>query len=203
MLRVLSLSALLCLSIAALAEEAGVDEVLKASGKAVSEEKLDEAAEQLIAETNAVKPKPLAAPAEAKAVPESQIPVLKDERAAKSSENSPWMRLIGCAIFFLMIASVVVVSVKRVAKKKSIGGKKARIEVLHQHFLGPKKSLALVQVAGEAILIGVTDHNISMIKSVALIDDELTGEPQEFNGFLDDEFAVEQLTGQRPGNRVI
>ena len=41
-----------------------------------------------------------------------------------------------------------------------------------QHFLGPRKSLAIIRVAGETMLIGVTDHNISMIKSLSLLDED-------------------------------
>ncbi len=61
-----------------------------------------------------------------------------------------------------------------------------QIKVLQQHYLGPKKSLAIVRVAGESILIGVTDHNISMIKSLSLLDDEVPEEsPQNFGKVLD------------------
>ncbi|MFV8257485.1 FliO/MopB family protein [Bdellovibrio bacteriovorus] len=60
-----------------------------------------------------------------------------------------------------------------------------QIKVLQQHYLGPKKSLAIVRVAGESILIGVTDHNISMIKSLSLLDDEVPEEaPQSFGKVL-------------------
>lgn len=48
-----------------------------------------------------------------------------------------------------------------------------KIKILTQHYLGPKKSLAIVRVAGESILIGVTDQNINMIKSLSLLDDEI------------------------------
>jgi flagellar protein FliO/FliZ len=48
-----------------------------------------------------------------------------------------------------------------------------QIKVLSQHHLGPKKSLAIIHVAGESMLVGITDNNISMIKSLSLIDDEV------------------------------
>jgi flagellar protein FliO/FliZ len=52
--------------------------------------------------------------------------------------------------------------------------KQARmIQVLSTQHLGAKKSLAVVQVAGEAMLIGITDNNISMIKSISLLDDDM------------------------------
>ena len=139
----------------------------------------------------------------AKTLNESQIPVLRDEKTHKTETSSPWFRLIGGAVFMITIAGVLIFSIKKYAKKSNVGGRKAKIEVIHQHFLGPKKSVALIQVAGEAILIGVTDNNINMIKSVALIDDEMTGENQDFNGFLEDEFTVENLTAQRSKARVV
>ena len=51
-----------------------------------------------------------------------------------------------------------------------------KFKVLTQHYLGPKKSLAIIRVAGESILIGVTDQNISLIKSLSLLDDDIPEE---------------------------
>jgi flagellar protein FliO/FliZ len=31
----------------------------------------------------------------------------------------------------------------------------------------------VVQVAGESVLIGITEHNISMLKTLSLLDDEI------------------------------
>lgn len=60
-----------------------------------------------------------------------------------------------------------------------------QIKVLQQHYLGPKKSLAIIRVAGESLLIGITDQNINMIKSLSLIDDEVPDEtPQNFAGAM-------------------
>ena len=56
-----------------------------------------------------------------------------------------------------------------------------QIKVLSQHYLGPKRSLAIIHVAGESMLVGITDSNISMIKSLSLIDDEVpTTVPKTF-----------------------
>lgn len=216
MLRKVSFSLLLLASTGAFAAES-VDEVLKAKATGVSEEQLDETAAKMMAEDT-----PAKATAEAtakavtttatttqktetsnKALSEDQIPVLKSEKTNKQSTGSNWFRLIGSAVFVLLVTGVMIVVVKKSAKQKNVGGKKAKIEMIHQHFLGPKKSVALIQVAGEAILIGVTDHNINMIKPVALIDDELEGQPQDFNGFLEDDFTVEQLTAQKSRTRTL
>lgn len=208
MFRELTLSALLCVSTGVLAES--VDEVLKSNDNTVSEEQLDETAAKLVKEGTAQAPT-AATPAAAvtspttttTVVPEDQIPVLKNEKSAKSSSGGNWFRLIGSAVFVLLVTGGLIFVVKRSAKNKNVGGKKAKIEIIHQHFLGPKKSIALIQVAGEAILIGITDNNINMIKSVALIDDELPPESQDFNGFLEEEFTMEQLTAQKSRARSV
>lgn len=216
MLRKVSFSLLLLASTAAFAatDASGVEDVLKAKATGVSEEQLDETAAKMMAEEAPAKP---SAEAQAKAtvatttktesaakpLAEDQIPVLKSEKASKQTAGSNWFRLIGSAAFVLLVTGVMIFVVKKSAKQKNVGGKKAKIEMIHQHFLGPKKSVALIQVAGEAILIGVTDHNINMIKPVALIDDELEGQPQDFNGFLEDDFTVEQLTAQKSRTRTL
>lgn len=181
-----------------------VDEVMQ-SDKTASEQQLVEAAETMIAEDALKKAAPTQATNQVavQTPTEAQIPVLKNERSPKAEAPSNWMRLIGSAVFVLVLTAGLIVVIKKVSKQKNIVGKKVRIEVLHQHFLGPKKSVALIQVAGEAVLIGVTDHNINMIKSVALIDDEVDGEPQDFNGFLEEDFTVEQLTAQKSRSRTV
>lgn len=190
------------------AADKNVDDVLKRSD-AVTEQQLDEAAEQLVSQEINKKTESTAAATatasvtEAKVLPESEIPVLTSEKTKKAEPSSPWFRLFGGAMAMITAAIVLVFGVKKYSKKSAIGGKRAKIEMLHQHFLGPKKSVALIQVAGEAILIGVTDHNISMLKSVALIDDEMMGESNDFNGFLDEEFTMETLTAQKSKARLI
>ncbi|MGE3758789.1 MAG: flagellar biosynthetic protein FliO, partial [Pseudobdellovibrionaceae bacterium] len=74
------------------------------------------------------------------------------------------------------------VGIKKWSGKVGKSPKQTQIKVLTQHYLGPKRSLAIVRVAGESVLIGVTDHNISMIKSLALLDEEIPEEvPENFN----------------------
>jgi flagellar protein FliO/FliZ len=69
-----------------------------------------------------------------------------------------------------------------------------RIRVLTQHHLGPKKSLSIIRVAGETILIGVTDANISMIKTLSLLEDEdvPTMVPNNFAGEMKKQGAEDQ-----------
>jgi flagellar protein FliO/FliZ len=70
-----------------------------------------------------------------------------------------------------------------------------QIKVLQQHFLGPKKSLAIIRVAGESILIGITDQNISMIKSLSLLDEDVPEESADsFNKVLKKGLSMENMT---------
>lgn len=117
---------------------------------------------------------------------ESEIELNLDGNKKSSSESSPIFRLL----FTVSILGVVGVGAWFFLRKYAVpraAKTQTQIKVLQQHFLGPKKSLAIVRVAGESILIGITDHNISMIKSLALLDDEVPEEaPQHFGRVMAD-----------------
>jgi flagellar protein FliO/FliZ len=125
---------------------------------------------------------------------ESEIPVFSKSEKLVKSENSLVWRLVASIGFIFVVGAGLIFFGKRFSAQKNKGGEKARIEVLHQFHMGPKKSVALIRVAGEAILIGCTDHSINMLKSVTLIDDEMEGAlGKDFNAFLEDEFSVEDM----------
>lgn len=115
---------------------------------------------------------------------ESEIPLnLGSSKKAADAESSIFrllfsvsiLGILGCGAFFLI-------------RRKAIPGQmkhQTQIKVLQQHYLGPKKSLAIVRVAGESILVGITDHNISHIKTLSLLDDELPQEvPNDFGNVV-------------------
>lgn len=104
---------------------------------------------------------------------EDQIP-LNIETAKKPAEggSTTAKALMSMAIVLILTGSGYYF-VRRYKFSNTINKSNMQIKVLSQHYLGPKKSLAIIHVAGESILVGVTDHNISMIKSLSLIDDEV------------------------------
>lgn len=112
---------------------------------------------------------------------EDQIP-LNIDHAKTAAETTPTpTRLLLTGVILVALLSAAYYFVKKYKTSNTINKSNMQIKVLSQHYLGPKKSLAIVRVAGESILIGVTDSNISMIKSLALIDDEVPAEmPQNF-----------------------
>lgn len=140
---------------------------------------------------------------QSKAKQESEILLNLNDNKKSAAEGGGAMRVF----FTLSLLGLIGTGAFYFLRKYSIPKERkhqTQIKVLQQHYLSPKKSLAIVRVAGESILIGVTDHNISMIKSLSLLDDEVPEEaPQNFNKVLgsldpqkksdteaDDEFAI-------------
>ena len=114
--------------------------------------------------------------------PEDQIP-LKIEAAQKSagSESAGQKTILTLALVGIMLGVGYYFLKKKMFINKP-GQSNMQIKILSQHFLGPKKSLAIIRVAGESMLIGVTDQNISMLKTLSLLDDELPAVlPQDFD----------------------
>ncbi|MDD5434450.1 MAG: flagellar biosynthetic protein FliO [Nitrospira sp.] len=73
--------------------------------------------------------------------------------------------VLGVLVSLLLIALYVV---KRFfLKKKGRGGDDQNIRVITSAYVGPKKSIALVEVAGERIVVGITSDNISMLTKVS------------------------------------
>lgn len=173
------------------------------NAKAETDEALVAAAEKLVAEaqtstdnkTEATVKVEEAPVSEAKAeVKESEIPVVMNAQKPEKAESNVIWRLVASLGFIVVVGGVLIFAGRRWSHQKDKGGKQARIEIVHQMHLGPRKSIALIRVAGEVILVGITDHNINMMKTIALIDDELEGlMKKDFHGFLEDEFSVEDV----------
>lgn len=118
---------------------------------------------------------------------ETEIPVLaaktSDASAKQSSSTSRVILSLGLVLGLLFGFSVFL---KKFLRKSPLK-KNSQIKVLTQHYLGPKKSLAIIRVAGESMLIGVTDNNINLIKTLALLDEEIPEsiQPRDFAKSLD------------------
>lgn len=154
---------------------------------------------QLDSNPEALKEKKEVATQEAK--PESEIPVFKSPATKKAEISSdPFTRMsLGLGVVLFVLGGTFIFF-KRRAQKGSIKRDGTEIRVVTQHHLGPKKSLAVVRVSGEAMLIGVTDNNITLIKALTLLDEELPQDvPTHFNQSLEqaeaddsaDDFAIQ------------
>lgn len=142
---------------------------------------------QAASDETASSPAPVAVEKAVDTRTEAEIPLNFEAKKNAASESSGVFRIL----FTLSLLGLVGTGAFVFLRKYSIPKEKkhqTQIKVLQQHYLGPKKSLAIVRVAGESILIGVTDHNISMIKSLSLLDDEIPAEaPQNFHRVLQNE----------------
>lgn len=140
---------------------------------------------------------------------ETDIPVHLGNDKKTAATDSPVFKvlmslsligILGCAAFFW---------IRKYAKKGNGKNQATQIKVLTQHYLGPKKSLAIIRVAGESILVGITDQNISLIKELALLDEDIpeatpksfktvfslgaTSNPNEAAGFSNDPTTDDDL----------
>jgi flagellar protein FliO/FliZ len=117
---------------------------------------------------------------------ESQIPVLTQATKEKAKGTDPMTRLMMSLAVVVAVAIGLFFFARFWAKRKTGLTAHHQIKVLTQYALGPKKSLAIIRVAGESILIGITEQNISMIKSLALLDEEIPMDvPAQFAQELD------------------
>ncbi len=116
---------------------------------------------------------------------EKEISVnLETAKKADTDSNSIFKFILTVSMLGVMAAGGYFLLQK---KTRTAGAQKqaTQIKVLSQHYLGPKKSLAIVRVAGESVLIGITDQNISMIKSLSLLDEDIPEDsPNSFSPVL-------------------
>ncbi|MNJ99874.1 Flagellar biosynthesis protein, FliO [compost metagenome] len=151
--------------------------------------------EQAPAATAAVNEEAIAVKTEEKAVDnrkESEIPLNLEAKKNAGADGGSFFRILLSLSLLGVVGTGAFIFLRKYSVPKALKHQ-TQIKVLQQHFLGPKKSLAIVRVAGESILIGVTDHNISMIKSLSLLDDEVPEEtPQNFDSMIED-FEDEEI----------
>lgn len=103
---------------------------------------------------------------------EIEIPLSLETTKKAVAGESTYFRIVMVVALIGILACGILIFVRK-AKFTNIKRNKNEIKVLAQHYLGPKKSLAVVRVAGESILVGITDTQINMIKTLSLMDDEL------------------------------
>jgi flagellar protein FliO/FliZ len=131
---------------------------------------------------------------------ESEIPVLATKTAdveKKTSASSRILLSLGLVLGLLFGFSFFIKKfLKRAPLKKN-----SQIKILTQHYLGPKKSLAIIRVAGESMLVGITDQNINLIKTLALLDEEIPNDtPREFSKSLSNSMAGKSNTETASNN---
>lgn len=122
---------------------------------------------------------------------EEEIPLSIETTKKVAVGESTYFRIILVVALIGILASGMWILIRK-NRFQNIKKNKNEIKILAQHYLGPKKSLAVVRVAGESILVGITDAQINMIKTLSLMDDELPDVTSDnFKSELD-----ERMSGQ-------
>lgn len=140
---------------------------------------------------------------EIKDMKESEIPLLGADKQTKKSESSPWFRLLSTIGIVGVLFAAATFGIKKYTRRSNNSKTQgAKIRVVTSHHLGPKKSLMIVNVAGESLLLGVTDHNISILKNLSLLDEELPSDvPTTFAGAINETFVESKnLVASRNSN---
>lgn len=111
----------------------------------------------------------------------------------QSASMSPFQKMMMAVVALLFMAGSFIMAVRKMGKGKGYSNIAKNITVLTQKSIGPKKNLMLIRIAGETILLGVTDHNINHIKTLSLMEDEIPDytEPQ-FSNQLKDKISKAQ-----------
>lgn len=116
---------------------------------------------------------------EKKVLPEELQPVFKSEakkETKKKATSNIWVRMLLSLLVVLGIIFAGAFFIKSWSGTKTLSQRARMIEVLSQHHMGGRRSVALIRVAGETVLIGLTDHNISMLKSLTLLEEDVPAE---------------------------
>ena len=76
--------------------------------------------------------------------------------------SSEWLSALGPVLLELVLLGVTLYALKRVnASTKSYAGQNFKVTPLHN--FGPKQQLAMIEIRGEQILLGVTQTSITRI----------------------------------------
>lgn len=128
---------------------------------------------------------------------ESEIPVLSQTQKVTSDKKSNTAARVVTSLAIVLGLFGAFFLYARRNFVKAPKNKNTQVKVLTQHYLGPKKSLAIIRVAGESMLIGVTDNNINLIKTLALMDEEVPQEtPKDFSSTLKNVFKKDSQENQ-------
>lgn len=116
---------------------------------------------------------------------ESEIPVVLEAKKSDLSSGSPFAKMLLGLCLFAGLSFAAWLALRKYKLKNRAANPATQLKVIAQHHLGPKKSLAIIRVAGESILVGITDHHISLIKPLSLLDEEIPEEtPQNFGSIF-------------------
>ncbi len=132
---------------------------------------------------------------------ESEIPMKLDLSKVKADRapNSQTVLYIVLALSGIAVAGGLLI--KKYGLRRKITREVPKMRVIASHALSPKAKVSILEISGEALLIGVTDHSITLLKNLTVIEDEM---PEKYRNSFDeamedqgvqDDFALQSIAG--------
>jgi flagellar protein FliO/FliZ len=138
-----------------------------------------------------------------KGADEESTPILTKSKNKVEEQSGTIYRTLSI-VFVLFIAGGV--GLWYLKKKSQMGDNKqtlTQIKVLTQYHLAPRKTLTVIRVAGESLLIGVTENQITLLKSLSLLDEDIPDStPKSFKQTIA-ESSAEASVDAPPKNTVL
>ncbi len=103
---------------------------------------------------------------------ESEMPLNLQAGQVQAKDSESSAKTVLGLVFVLAVLGGTYYFVRRYANSKVPQSTLMQIKVIAQHHLGPKKSVAVIRVAGESMLVGITDNQINLIKSLSILDED-------------------------------
>lgn len=103
---------------------------------------------------------------------EDEIPLFV-KKSGGSSSGSEAGKIIFMVLSVLAMGGGLIWWMKNQSKMVNGPESLMKIKMVTQFHLGPKKSLAVIRIAGESLLLGITDNDIRLIKTLSLLDEDL------------------------------
>lgn len=127
---------------------------------------------------------------------EADIPLkFTGEKLASADKQSSSTKMLLGFIVVATLLGAAVYFVRKYGNNKTATSSLMQIKVTAQHYLGPKKSIAVIRVAGESLLIGITDNQINLIKGLSILDEDTTTFPKLNTAEADTEDLETQVMG--------
>ncbi len=134
---------------------------------------------------------------------EKDIPLVAKKAGIETQTSSAMGKMAFGMIAVLGLLGAIYFGSKKLNQKRAGAPfNQESIKIVAQKYLGPKRNLTLVRVSGEYLLLGVTDHGISLIKQLTVVDDEIPELlPKDFKTAVkkvesDDEEMESQISSQ-------
>ncbi len=106
-------------------------------------------------------------------LPAETLPTLRINESRELNLNKPLdpvaitLRTFGMfALVLALMFFIFYIFKKYVLKNTIFGGNEKFVQVLGSGFLGPKKSIVMVEVAGEVLVLGISNDNISFLTQI-------------------------------------